>query len=165
MIILPGSSALTAFISGCGLLFSHFYFGGFLPKKETDVEYAFDQIINQQQIGIWFESPKRLLASLSNLNKQYPTIPIVLAKELTKPYETFIYGTVSSVIEQLSHHQIKGEWVFLIDAREIKKNNSDRYRLIARTCKQANLTGKQVKAIAPLFDCKKNELYDYYQML
>tara|TARA_A100001015_G_scaffold118084_1_gene130957 strand:- start:668 stop:1480 length:813 start_codon:yes stop_codon:yes gene_type:complete len=165
VVVLPGASALTTFISGCGVLISAFHFGGFLPKKSTDVQHAFDQIIDQQQVGIWFESPKRLLASLTNLKKQCPTIPIVVAKELTKRYETFISGSVCSVIEQLDHHQIKGEWLFLIDARAIKKNNTDRYREIAVICKSANLTGKQVKALAPLFDCKKNELYDYYQTL
>ncbi len=163
--VLPGPSSLTAFISGCGVLFSSFYFGGFLPKKTNDIQRSFEAVMNQKTVGIWFESPKRLLATLSLLSQQDPTVPVVLAKELTKPYAAFFSGTVETVLALVSTEIIKGEWLIMVDARQIVTQTPNRYVDIAHALKSADLTARQVKQLAPLFDCKKNELYDYFQQL
>ena len=59
--ILPGVSSLSAFISGCGVSFSSFYFGGFLLKKISSLRRVIDACIAEQHVGIWFESPRRIL--------------------------------------------------------------------------------------------------------
>ena len=47
----------------------------------------------------------------------------------------------------------------------IKPDDSERIHAIASDLNAAGLTGKQVKALAHLFDCKKNDLYDVFQAL
>ena len=163
--IVPGPSSLTAFISGCGRLFSEFYFGGFLPRKVTDMGRAMDRVIESSSIGIWFESPKRIMTVADYLFKQWPEVIVVFAKELTKPYETFFCGKMSDVYSTIHSGDHRGEWVLMVDAREHPLDYSEYRQRVAKTMKDVGLSAKQVKAMAPLFDCPKNELYDIFQAL
>jgi len=163
--VLGGISALTTFLSGAGVLSNDFYFGGFFPKKEGDIAKALDLIIKSKLVGVWFESPKRILRALLNVSKLYPAIKVVAAKELTKSYELFLRGSVLDVCDQLSKLDTRGEWVFLLDARLIKLDYNQAYMSLAANLKAIGLTSKQVKQLAPLFDLNKNDLYDKFQQL
>ncbi len=163
--VLPGVSSVSAFISGCGLLFSEYHFGGFLPKKYSDLDQVLSSIVEQQTVGIWFESPKRILRLSDHLKVEYPDVPVVFAKELTKEHEVFFSGSANDVNEQLHLADVRGEWVVLIDARGIVVDYSKQRKKLAITMKDAGLTAKQVKLLAPIFDCPKNELYDIFQAL
>ena len=163
--VLPGVSSVTAFISGCGRLFSEYYFGGFLPKKHSDLGNVLSSVIDQQAVGIWFESPKRILRLSDYLKEEYPNVPVVFAKELTKDHEAFFSGLANDVNAQLHLADVRGEWVVLIDARGIAVDHSKYRKKLAITMKDAGLSAKQVKLLAPLFDCPKNELYDIFQDL
>ena len=66
---------------------------------------------------------------------------------------------------QLHSADVRGEWVVLIDARGIAFDHSKYRKKLAITMKDAGLSAKQVKLLAPLFDCPKNELYDIFQDL
>ena len=110
--ILPGVSSLSAFISGCGVSFSSFYFGGFLPKKISSLRRVIDACIAEQHVGIWFESPRRILSLINDLNDRWPALHVVFAKELTKSHEAFFSGIVSEVHLLLNNTDLRGEWVF-----------------------------------------------------
>jgi 16S rRNA (cytidine1402-2'-O)-methyltransferase len=163
--ICPGVSSVSAFISGCGLLFSAYHFGGFLPKKQTEVVQAVSSVIEQKTVGIWFESPKRILRLSDDLKAYFPNLPVIFAKELTKKYEAFFWGSATDVHAQLYSADVRGEWVILIDARSFSVDYSNVRKHLAMSMKIAGLSGKQVKLLAPLFDCPKNELYDIFQAL
>jgi 16S rRNA (cytidine1402-2'-O)-methyltransferase len=159
--VCPGPSAVSAFVSGCGVAFNSFYFGGFLPKKECAMRSEIDGHIYRRQVSIWFESPRRIEGVMSYLNDVWPTLFVVVAKEITKPHERFFYGEASHVYSDIIRADLRGEWIFLVDSRAqtIPLN----YIEIARACKDAGLSARQVKALAGWFNCKKNELYDTFQ--
>ena len=90
---------------------------------------------------------------------------MVFAKELTKSHEAFFSGIVSEVHLLLNNTDLRGEWVFLLDSRRLVLDQDDHFQRIALAFKRAALSAKQVKALAPLFDCNKNDLYDYFQAL
>ena len=165
VVLLPGPSALATFIAGCGVLLNDFYFGGFLPKKEVELRKILQSVLIKNQVGIWFESPKRIVAFCSIMADINPNTHVVIAKELTKDYEKFIRGSASEVHQKVVTMDCRGEWVVMVDARSYKHDDSERIHGIATDLKNADLTGKQVKALAHLFDCKKNELYDKFQAL
>lgn len=163
--VLPGASALTAFISGCGVVMSHFYFGGFLSKKAMAMRREIDECIHHQRVGVWFESPRRIQRVMSDLNDRWPMVPVVLVKELTKPHELYFRGVANEVYDTLLTADLRGEWMLLLDARSVVPDLTQRYQAIAEACHRAQLTGAQVKQLAPWFDCSKNELYDVFQAL
>ena len=105
VVLLPGPSALVTFISGCGVLLNDFYFGGFyLFKKEGDLYKACKTFIEKNQVGIWFESPKRITSFCAAIADINPTIQIVVAKELTKAHEQFVSGSAEEVtVENIFH--------------------------------------------------------------
>ena len=163
--ILSGISALTAFLSGAGILSNEFYFGGFFPKKAGDITKALNFIVQSKLVGVWFESPKRITKTMLNLSDIYPDLKVVLAKELSKTYELFITGTVADICKKLSVIDTRGEWVFLLDARLFDVDDQIDYLTLAADLKSIGLTAKQVKQLAPLFDLNKNDLYDKFQQI
>jgi 16S rRNA (cytidine1402-2'-O)-methyltransferase len=75
----PGASAVLAAIVASGLPTNKFLFWGFLPKK-----FVFESGLTH----IFFESPARLTKTLAIINERYPKAQVVVARELTKVYES-----------------------------------------------------------------------------
>jgi 16S rRNA (cytidine1402-2'-O)-methyltransferase len=165
VVVLPGASALTAFMAGAGILCASFYFGGFLSKKSGDRDAALQSIVDQKLVGIWFESPKRILATILAIQSIDPLLPVVVAKEITKSHERFFSGSVADVYNALSVHNLRGEWVFLVDARNHQSDTMMDYHQRALQLKGMALSGKQVKQLAPLLNMNKNKLYEMFQEL
>jgi 16S rRNA (cytidine1402-2'-O)-methyltransferase len=163
--VLPGVSSLSAFISMTGILLNDFKFGGFLPKTNSALMCVLDQIITFNQCSIWFESPKRVLSTIKLIASAYPNLFVVLAKEITKPYERVLRGAAEDVYVQLQGVDCRGEWVVMLDARAHIHSNKQQCKDVAQVCLDAGLTGKQVKMMAPLVDLPKNELYHQFQQL
>lgn len=111
----PGPSALTAAISISGFKTNKFVFLGFLPKKnhsgllkwlkEGGLTFAF------------YESPKRILKTLDLLLNFFGEEKrVVVARELTKVYETIYRGSFKEVKEKLEGGKLKGELVVVVEA-------------------------------------------------
>lgn len=165
VVLLPGPSALTAFMAGAGILCTSFYFGGFLSKKSGDRDAILTSIIDQKLVGIWFESPKRILTTILAIQSIDPLLPVVVAKEITKPHERFFSGGVADVYTALSVHNLRGEWVFLVDARHHQSDDMTGYHQRALQLKDIGVSGKQVKQLAPLLNMNRNKLYEMFQEL
>ena len=163
--ILPGVSAITAFISGTGKQINEFYFGGFMSRKINDIRNKVIECIDRSTIGIWFESPKRILKTVEHIQDLYPSLEIICAKELTKPYETYFRGQSVDVYQNLKHFDLRGEWIFLIDGSSIAIDESVKLKQYSIQFEKIGLTGKQVKAIAEMFGLPKNKLYQEFKAL
>lgn len=112
--VIPGPSALTAALSICGFRTNNFVFLGFLPKKKKG-----KIILKLKDLGFtfaFFESPNRVLKSLEFLKEIFGGEKRVLvARELTKIYETLYRGSIDSVIGELSDGKIRGEIVLVVE--------------------------------------------------
>ena len=71
---------------------------------------------------IIFESPYRIGRLLQEVQTTLGDRYVCVAKEITKVYETFFYGKLSKVIEQLEDAKIKGEFVLLIAKKDFLNN-------------------------------------------
>jgi 16S rRNA (cytidine1402-2'-O)-methyltransferase len=163
--VLPGASSLTAFIAGAGKLIRDFYFGGFMPRKQSEIEQKLNWIIEERLSAIWFESPKRILDTITCIAKVNPAIELVLAKEITKDYESYFRGQAVDVLADITNTDIRGEWVFMICGASVAVNNEEKLSYYANQMHQAGLSGQQVKAMASLLDVKKNKLYEEFNRL
>ena len=119
-----GASALSCFISICGLPNHGFAFKGFFPRKTgKKLEAVVKDIQYTDMTYIFFESPRRILTTLENLQKQLPDALICVAKELTKTFETIWSGSCQNVYKELKKiPEIKGEFVFGIYGFESVKD-------------------------------------------
>jgi 16S rRNA (cytidine1402-2'-O)-methyltransferase len=112
---IPGANAAVAALSASGLPTDKFIFLGFLGKTEFKVSEAIKEVRDIEATGIFYESPERIVKTISYIANAYPEANIVIARELTKIHEEFIRGTAKEVLENLSKRDsIKGEITVLI---------------------------------------------------
>ncbi len=121
---IPGPSALTSAISASGIASDSFTFYGFLPSKQGARVKAIRAISHSKETVIFYESPKRILASAVDFRSVLGDDRVVcFAKELTKSFETIITATLPDIVDYLESQQDhqRGEFVILISA--IDKNS------------------------------------------
>ena len=112
---LPGASALTAALTASGLPTDSFVFEGFLPAQKAKRRRALEKIRDETRTVVFYESPRRIVAVLVEIEALLGERPIVLARELTKLHEEFLWGSAREIREELeSRPAVKGEFVLLI---------------------------------------------------
>lgn len=112
---IPGPSAAITALCASGLPTDKFLFIGFFQKTENKVLKAINEARDTESTLIAYESPQRIIKTLTTINKYRPDCKVVVARELTKLHEEFLTGTPSEVITTLkSKPSIKGEITLLI---------------------------------------------------
>ena len=113
---IPGPSATVTALSAAGLPTDHFYFEGFLPPKPGQRANRLKTLTAIQGTLIFFESPRRLVASLEAMHEVLGDRKAALCRELTKAHET-IYRAVLSELHEFvlsDANQQRGEVVVLV---------------------------------------------------
>lgn len=111
---IPGPSALTAFISACGVPADSFIFHGFLPHKKGR-QTILKSMTDSEFPHVFYESVhrfKRILKELSGLVGEERKI--VVGRELTKVHEEFFRGTVREAQEYFNVENVRGEFVVMV---------------------------------------------------
>ena len=114
----PGPSALAAALSISGAPSSSFVFLGFLPTKHGRNK-IFDEIIEEKRTVVMYESPHRLMKTLTKLKEILNNDrEVIVARELTKIYEEVKSGTAEEVLEyyETNKDKVKGEIVIIISS-------------------------------------------------
>jgi 16S rRNA (cytidine1402-2'-O)-methyltransferase len=111
----PGVSAVTAALSVSGLPTDSFVFIGFPAKKKARRKTQLTVLSREPRTLLFYESPKRIKGLLAELLDVMGDRQVVVAREMTKPYEEFVRGKVSEVLSALdSRDQVKGECTLLV---------------------------------------------------
>jgi len=160
-----GACALIAALSVSGLATDRFSFYGFLPSKSSGRTQKLQQLAKVTHTQVFYESPHRIVAMVSDIvlvmgsHRQ-----IVLARELTKTFETIYGGPAADVQAWLlaDHNQQKGEFVVLIEGAEEEQLHDigpEEERML--TLLLSELPIKKAAAItASITGHKKKALYD-----
>jgi 16S rRNA (cytidine1402-2'-O)-methyltransferase len=114
---IPGASAIITGITTTGFVGNQFTFYGFLPHKKGRNK-IFDEISESRRMGVFYESPHRLMKTLAELDDRFgENRNIAVGRELTKMFEETVRGSAHHVhqffIENPDH--IRGECVLIID--------------------------------------------------
>jgi 16S rRNA (cytidine1402-2'-O)-methyltransferase len=110
---IPGPSALIAALSGSGFISSQFVFLGFLPRKAGALTKQIEQWADFEGTLVMYESPQRIGKTLKLLSEVLGPRPAVLAREITKHFETFARGTLAQLSEKYAKGA-KGELVLMV---------------------------------------------------
>lgn len=110
----PGASALTTALSISGFDTSRFSFFGFPPAKKGRNKF-FNEIAAIPEIVVFYESPHRIIKTLGQLEALTAQRQIMVARELTKKFETIYRGTVSEVLARIKPEETRGEFVIVLD--------------------------------------------------
>jgi len=121
--ILPGANAvLTAFVAS-GFVETKMLFWGFLPHKGKDRAASLLGALNSGFTTIVYESPHRLEKFLNELHVEESGRKIFLAKELTKKYQRYVFGTAGECLTKLDGN-FRGEWVVVLEASDAHNSSA-----------------------------------------
>jgi len=164
VIPVPGACAVITALCAAALPTDRFIFDGFLPAKTSGRKQYFASVKNEERTLVVYESPHRILESLKDLqNELGEDKEIVVARELTKTFETFLRGTVASIlaIMEADSNQQRGEFVVMIRGALAKKKldvPQDAIDLVVLLSEE--LPMKKAAALAAKHTgFKKNQLY------
>jgi 16S rRNA (cytidine1402-2'-O)-methyltransferase len=141
---IPGPSAILAALVASGLPSDQFFFGGFLPPKDAARRVLLENLRAVPGTLIFYETSGRLAPSLEALQSIFPDRSIVIARELTKLYETFLRGSAANLLETIEAGPPIGECVLLIGPGEAAPATSDD---IERALRNALKTGTLKEAV------------------
>ncbi len=113
----PGPCAAMAALSAGGLPSDRFVFEGFLPAKTTQRQKALQLLIKEPRTLIFYEAPHRIQDTIRDLCDIFGgDREAVLARELTKTYETILSGSLAELDERVKSdtNQQRGEIVLLV---------------------------------------------------
>ncbi|HSR65034.1 MAG TPA: 16S rRNA (cytidine(1402)-2'-O)-methyltransferase [Xanthomonadaceae bacterium] len=114
---LPGACAFVAALSVAGLPSDRFVFEGFLPAKASARRERLAQLAAEPRTLVFYESAHRIEEALADMAGAFGAErPAVLARELTKLFETVLDGTLATLQVRVTADadQRKGEFVLLV---------------------------------------------------
>lgn len=115
VIPIPGASAPLAGLVASGLPSDTVLFAGFLPQKGGPKTRRLEELARVPGTLIFFESPHRTGATLELMATVLGSSrEAVVARELTKRFETFERGSLSELADRFKEMQVKGEIVILV---------------------------------------------------
>jgi 16S rRNA (cytidine1402-2'-O)-methyltransferase len=112
----PGPSAVVAALSAAGVPADRFVFDGFLPFKPGRRLNRLAALRELETTIVLYESPHRILATLSAIGEVFGEHDIVVARELTKQFEEIVRATPAAHRERLSAAEVRGEFTIVIPA-------------------------------------------------
>ncbi|WP_306331215.1 16S rRNA (cytidine(1402)-2'-O)-methyltransferase [Vibrio injensis] len=163
---LPGACAVITALSASGLPSDRFSFEGFLPAKSKGRKDKFLEIAKVERTCIFYESPHRINESLQDMLEILgPDRQVVLARELTKTFETIQGLPLGELIEWINQdeNRKRGEMVLLIHGIREESNQAlpeEALRSLSILSKELPLK-KAAALAAEIYNVKKNALYKW----
>ena len=166
--VLPGPSAVTTALVTSGFKYNAFYFGGFLPRKETERIALLESLANLDAALVFYESPHRVAASVESIAQVYGARPVALCRELTKLHEEVLRLPADELAANLAvRDAVKGEIALVIappDVRAQQAASLDDPALRERIAAELSAgTPKSAlaKELARELGLPKNKLYEF----
>jgi 16S rRNA (cytidine1402-2'-O)-methyltransferase len=152
---LPGPSSIPTALSLSGLEYNRFQFLGFFPKKLSEKTLLIDEILHYDGVSIFFESPHRIIDTLSLFPKK---TTIYVAKELSKIHEGLFILTPEEV-HLYTDSLTRGEFCLLIKGALRKKTLDFEDDLLMNVLTQSLSTKDAATIAAQLTGRKKQSFY------
>lgn len=162
---IPGACAAIAALMVSGLPTDHFVFEGFLPHKSSARLIRLQELSSEPRTIVFYESVHRIIETLKAMYQVFGEERLaVLARELTKKFETIQSGSFNALIEHFDRHsdQVKGEFVILVKGvSSCLPQDTIEVNRILEILLQELPTKQAVKLTAKIFnnEVNKKELY------
>lgn len=146
----PGVTAPIAALELSGLPSTPFHYWGFLPRSSGEIKNMMEELSAIRGTHIFFESPRRVKETLEIMKKNSHGGEIVLARELTKSYQTIYRQSFEDLVE-------KGEFVILYYNEHTRKGLD-----FQREAREALNSGKpkdMAKLLAKILEEDVGEVY------
>jgi len=116
--MIPGPTAFVMALVLSGLPVHGFTFRGFPPRKSAARRKFMEVDKESPHTLIFYESPYRLEAFLSDALEVFGDREAAIANDLTKMFESVIRGTLSELVQQVGKEKPRGEYIVVIGGLE-----------------------------------------------
>lgn len=115
----PGASALTAALCASGVVADGVVFAGFLPARGAERKERLAALAAAPWAIALFEAPHRIAATLGDLHEALGDRDVVIARELTKRFETIARVPLAEAAAWVEAHEDRrrGEFVLVVEGR------------------------------------------------
>jgi 16S rRNA (cytidine1402-2'-O)-methyltransferase len=161
---IPGPSAVTTALSGSGLPADRYLFLGFLPRKGVERDEWLGRALASPVTVVVFEAPARV----SSLLTDWQALGgggrrAVVARELTKIYEEFRFGTVDELIGKVEADPPRGECTVVLESAPPVDKTHEVDPRIPQVVRVLRAQGVERRTIAQVlsegFEMPRNEAY------
>jgi 16S rRNA (cytidine1402-2'-O)-methyltransferase len=162
---IPGPSALIAALSVAGLATDRFSFEGFLPNKSAARRSVLESLAHDARTLVFYEARHRIVESLDDMVSVLGAgREAVVARELTKTFETLLRGTLAEILERVrgDSDQQLGEFVVVVAGAEAMDADAQRLaegRRVFDLLKDELPPSRAVRLAAEISGAPKNALY------
>ena len=129
---IPGVSSITTAMSVTGFK-DQFLFYGFLPKTENELEKILSSLSKCSFSQIFFIPALKINFYLKSFKKYFSGRKILIAKELTKIYETLLRENIDDI--KTFNNRLKGELTVVVSEKSIEKNFIDKDKIVNKAKK------------------------------
>ncbi len=164
---LPGACAAITALSASGLAEAHFLFYGFLPARARQRADALRALVSLPYALVFYEAPHRILDSIAALLEAFGgERTLVIARELTKLYETIHSGPLAAAHDWLlaDADRQRGEFVLIVSGAGERREEDNAGREGERVLELLLAEGLPVKQAAKLAHAitgaAKNAMYE-----
>ena len=115
--VLPGATAITTALVYSGLDTTSFTFRGFIPRETKDRKKLIEEIKDNKETLIFYESPHRLIDTLDFLKSSLGNREIAVCRELTKLHEDIFRGRLEDAYNWFVENRPRGEFVLVLSGK------------------------------------------------
>ncbi|RBP49853.1 16S rRNA (cytidine(1402)-2'-O)-methyltransferase [Arenicella xantha] len=162
VLTIPGPSSIIAALSIAGLPTDGFIYDGFLPAKSSARKTALSAYLAQPRTVVLLESSHRIEACLRDVVEVLGAVrQVVLARELTKRFETVLTGSAEQVLATLEadSDQTRGEFVLMLAGQKLVSESDADISAMLRVMLTELPVKQAVGLVAKLTNKRKNEVY------
>jgi len=159
---LPGPCAVTTALSASGLLDEHFLFYGFLPNKGGQRRQAIEALRDYPCALAFYEAPHRILETVADLAAVLGERTLVIARELTKLFESIHSGPLTAALAWLQEdpNRQRGEFVLLVSGAPAGADDGEGERVLKLLLADGLPVKQAAKLAAAITGTAKNALYE-----
>ena len=122
---IPGAIAFAQGLIVSGFDTTKFVFEGFLSINKRCRKERLEILKSETRTMLFYEAPHKLKRTLEDLREAFGgERKVVLAREITKIHEEFLRFTLNEANEYYSNENIKGEFVIVVEGKEIKEEGA-----------------------------------------
>lgn len=127
ILTIPGPCSVTAALSIAGLPTDRFAFEGFLPARAGERRAGLQRLLSEPRTMVFFEAPHRLAETMDELARSFGERDAVIARELTKVYETVYRGRLPQLAALVTQdaNVARGEIVILVAGTAAEHDTAD----------------------------------------
>lgn len=162
VIALPGPNALLPALNMSGLSNERFLFYGFLNSKPSLAKKELIDLKDIKQTIIFYESPHRITATLSQILEVFGNRNVALVREISKLYEEVIRDNIENILK--ISDTFKGELVIIVEGNTQEETLEINYtEEINKLLTQGYSKRDAIREIADKYNISKNKLYNEFK--